>query len=200
MELPTPIFFSSAAEFRHWLKHHHSSAKEVCVGFYKRHTGKATLSWKESVDEALAVGWIDGVRKGLDVDRYQIRFSPRRAGSIWSAVNIRRVNELTLLGRMQPAGLKVFENRDPRKVDRYSFERQSIAFSSAEGKKFRANRKAWSYFQAMPPSYQKPATWWVISATRQSTRERRLATLICDSELGKKIKVLSYNKSTTKQA
>lgn len=187
------IFFPSPKEFRKWLQQNHESTAEVYVGYYKTHTNKPSLTWPESVDEALCYGWIDGVRKSLGKESYVIRFTPRKPKSIWSIVNIRRVAELTNLGLMQAAGLKVFNERDEKRSNLYSFERQNITLNASEKKKFKANIKAWGFFESMPPSYRKPATWWVISAKREVTREKRLATLIRDSELGRKIKPLSYD-------
>src|SRR5437867_647947 len=144
-----PVFFSSGEAFRAWLKENHASAKEVLVGFLKRHTGKPTLSWKESVDEALSFGWIDSIRRSIDSDSYTIRFTPRKKSSIWSAVNIKRAGELIAEGRMQPTGLKVFKERDEKRANLYSFERENIAFDKVSEKKFKANKKAWKFFQSM---------------------------------------------------
>ena len=187
-----PRFFSSAEAFRSWLKENHAVAKEILVGFHKRHTGKSTLTWKESVDEALSFGWIDSIRRSIDSQSYTIRFTPRKKRSIWSAVNIKRAGELIAEGRMQPAGLKAFKERDEKRANLYSFEQENIAFDKASEKKFKANTKAWKFFQSMPPSYRKPAIWWVMGAKREETRKAHLETLIKDSEAGRKIKPLSY--------
>jgi len=189
-----PVFFSSGEAFRAWLKENHDSKKEIIVGFHRRQTGKLTLTWKESVDEALSFGWIDSIRRSIDSQSYTIRFTPRKKRSIWSAVNIKRAGELIAEGRMQPAGLKAFKERDEKRANLYSFERENIAFDKDVEKKFKANKKAWKFFQSMPPSYRKPATWWVMGAKKAETRNAHLATLIEDSEAGKKIKPLSYGK------
>src|SRR5882724_2720247 len=185
-----PVFFRSAAEWRAWLKKNHATAAELLFGFHKVATGKAGVTYHEALDEALAFGWIDGHRRG-GAEHWTIRFTPRKPRSIWSAVNIRRVGELTELGRMHPAGLKAFEARDPARQNRYSFENRDVTLAPVYEKEFRANKKAWSWFEKMPPSYRRPATWWIMSAKQEETRLRRLATLIADSAAGRKIKPLT---------
>lgn len=182
-----PRFFRSPEAFRSWLEKNHDSAKELWVGYYKKGTGRPSIDWPQSVDQALCFGWIDGLRKSVDDERYMNRFTPRRAKSNWSAVNIKRVRELKKLGLMKPAGLKAFEAKDPKRSERYSFERVRPAFSRVQLEMLRKNRKAWSFFQSQPPSYRKLATWWVISAMKDETRMRRLRTLIRDSEAGLRI-------------
>ncbi|HET9983341.1 MAG TPA: YdeI/OmpD-associated family protein [Longimicrobiales bacterium] len=183
----TPTFFATPAEFRAWLERNHDTVRELLVGFYKKGSGRPSITWPESVDEALCFGWIDGVRKSIDAESYTIRFTPRKAGSIWSAMNTKRAAELIELGRMRPAGLAAFEKRDERKTNRYSFEREHVELDAAQQERFRANARAWAFFQAQAPSYRKVATWWVVSAQREATREKRLATLIADSEAGRRI-------------
>jgi uncharacterized protein YdeI (YjbR/CyaY-like superfamily) len=185
-----PTFFRSAAEWHAWLKKNHATANELLVGFHKVATGKGGLTYQEALDEALAFGWIDGHRRG-GAEHWTIRFSPRQPKSIWSAINIRRVGELTTLGRMHPAGLKAFAARDPARQQRYSGENRNVALAPDYEKQFRADEKAWAWFEAMPPSYRRPATWWVMSAQKEETRQRRLATLIADSAAGRKIKPLT---------
>jgi uncharacterized protein YdeI (YjbR/CyaY-like superfamily) len=186
-----PTFFATPADFRAWLKQHHRTSTELWVGFYKKGSGRPSLTWPESVDEALCVGWIDGVRKSLGPDSYMIRFTPRRANSIWSAVNIRRAEELTRLGRMRAAGRRAFESRNPRKSGVYSFEQRDDARLAPDAEaRFRGNAPAWRYFDAQPAGYKKMAIWWVISARQEATRERRLATLIRDSEAGRRLGLL----------
>jgi uncharacterized protein YdeI (YjbR/CyaY-like superfamily) len=192
--MASPTFFKTQADWHKWLRKHHATETELVVGFYKKATGKPSIDWKQSVDEALCFGWIDGIRRGLNDEIYTIRFTPRKKRSIWSAINIKRAKELIELGLMQPAGLKVFNERDEAKTDLYSFEQANIAFTPTQEKKFKANKTAWKNFQLMPQSYRKPATWWVISAKQETTKEKRLKTLIDDSEAGRKIKPLSYNK------
>ena len=187
-----PTFFKTQADWRKWLEKNHASETELIVGFYKKSSGKHSIVWTESVDEALCFGWIDGIRKSLGEEAYQIRFTPRKRTSIWSAINIKRIQELMKLGLVAPAGKKIFDERNEKKQQLYSFEQENIAFTSAQEKRFKLNKKAWKYFEAMPMSYRRPATWWVISAKQEATREKRMATLIADSEAGRKIKPLSY--------
>src|SRR5262249_45190079 len=153
-------------------------------------TGRGGMTHREALDEALAFGWIDGRGRG-GAEHWTIRFSPRRRKSIWSDVNIRRVGELTALGRMHPAGIAAFEARDPVRQKRYSHETRDVALAPEYEKLFRANKPAWKWFEAMPPSYRRPATWWVMSAKKEETRQRRLATLIDDSAAGRKVKPLT---------
>ncbi len=185
-----PKFFATAADFRKWLAKHHDSEKELWVGFYKKDSRKKSITYPEAVDQALCFGWIDGVRKSIDAESYVNRFSPRRSGSTWSAVNTKRAKELIASGEMHPAGAKAFEARDPAKTRLYSFEQGSVEFTPALLNKFRANKKAWAFFESQPPSYRKPVTWWVISAKQQATQERRLAQLIADSAKGERVGIL----------
>lgn len=175
-------FFKSASEFRKWLDANHDKAKEQLVGFNKTHTGKTGISYAEAVDEALCFGWIDGVRKRIDDDRYSIRFTPRKTKSVWSAVNIKRAGELKQLGRMKPSGLKAFETRDQKQTKLYSYEEKTRELDPVYKKKFKANKIAWDFFQAQARSYQKAAIWWVMSAKKEETRLRRLDALIEDSQ------------------
>jgi len=174
----TPRYFKTPADFRAWLERHHASARELLVGFYKRGSGKPSLSWPESVDEALAFGWIDGVRKRIDRERYTIRFTPRRRGSIWSVVNTKRVGVLKKAGRMHASGLKVFSERDKEKTRLYSFERAVAVLPPAYVDALRANPRAWAMFEASAPWYKRTATHWIMSAKQEATRERRLALLV----------------------
>ena len=191
MTAGTPLFFAKPAAFRKWLERNHGAAHELWVGFYKKETGRPSITWPESVDEALCVGWIDGIRKRIDDESYTIRFTPRKARSIWSAVNIARVAELTREGRMLPAGLAAFERRSADKSAIYAYEqRKNAAFDEAAERQFRANAKAWEFFQAQPPGYRKTATYKVISAKREETRQKRLAALIADSAAGRRIREL----------
>jgi len=182
-----PTFFASSSELRQWLAEHHAETKELWVGFYKKSSGKPSITWPEAVDEALCFGWIDGVRKSIDDVSYTIRFTPRKPRSIWSAVNIKRAKELTRLGLMRQAGLKAFEKRAEEKSGIYAYEQKNAELDDAYEQQFRANKKAWDFFQAQAPWYQRTATWWVISAKKEETRLRRLATLIEDSENGRTI-------------
>ena len=164
---------------------HHGTASELLVGFYKKDSGKPSITWPESVDEALCVGWIDGVRKSLGAEAYTIRFTPRRKGSIWSAVNIKRAHELTKAGLMRPAGLAAFELRDEKKSAIYSYEqRKTTEFDPVYEKKFRANKKAWAFFETQPPWYQRAVRYAVMSAKHEATRLRRLQRVIDQSAKG----------------
>jgi uncharacterized protein YdeI (YjbR/CyaY-like superfamily) len=183
-----PRFFSTPAAWRAWLEKHHAKQKELLVGFYKKDSGKPSITWPESVDGALCFGWIDGVRRRIDDVSYSIRFTPRRPRSVWSAVNIKRVEELTRDGLMQPAGAKAFEARLEDRSRIYAFEQQLVKFDSTQEKQFRANPAAWKFFQAQPPSYRQVLTWWVISAKREQTRASRLATLIENSAQNRRLR------------
>jgi len=187
-------FFKSADEFRSWLDKTHDKQQELLLGFYKKVSGKGGITYPEALDEALAFGWIDGVRKSLDDASYTIRFTPRKPKSIWSMVNIKRVGELTKLGRMQPSGLKAFEGRDLKKAKQYSYERKTSKLDAELEKKFKANKKAWEFFQAQPPGYQHVISWYVISARQEETRLRRLERLIRDSENGRRVGILERKK------
>jgi uncharacterized protein YdeI (YjbR/CyaY-like superfamily) len=190
----TPHFFESPAAFRKWLAKNHSSASELLVGFYKKDSGKPSITWPESVDQALCFGWIDGVRRRIDDVSYSIRFTPRKKTSTWSAINIARVAELTKLGLMQPAGLRAFEHRREDKSAIYAYENAVRTLDAADEKKFRANKKAWEFFNAQPPGYRRLCIYWVTSAKKEETRARRLATLIDDSANGRRLGVVTLKK------
>jgi uncharacterized protein YdeI (YjbR/CyaY-like superfamily) len=178
-----PRFFAALADWRAWLEQNHAAEPELWVGFYKRDSGRPSITWPESVDGALCFGWIDGVRKSIDASSYKIRFTPRKPRSIWSAINIKRATELKDLGLMHAAGLAAFEKRDEKRSAIYAYEqRKSAKLPPAYEKQFRANKTAWQFFTAQPPWYQRTATYRVISAKREETRLKRLATLIDDSE------------------
>lgn len=186
------LFFATPDAFRAWLEQYHAVEKELLVGFYKRDSGKPSITWPESVDCALSYGWIDGVRNSIDGIRYQIRFTPRKPTSIWSAVNVKRVAELTKLGLMRPSGVKAFEARKGDKTGIYAYEqRKNAKLLPAYEKQFRANKKAWEFFQAQPPWYQRTASYRVISAKQEETRQKRLNQLIKDSAAGRPIKELA---------
>ena len=191
----TPTFFAKQADFRKWLENNYKKETELLVGFYKVDSGKPSITWTQSVDEALCFGWIDGVRKSIDKDSYQIRFTRRKSTSIWSAVNIQKIEVLTKQGLMQPAGLLSFQNRKENKSKIYSYENEEVKFSSDFEKQFKENKKAWEYFQLLAPSYKKPSTNWVMSAKQEATKIKRLAELISDSEAEtNKWKDNKYNK------
>jgi uncharacterized protein YdeI (YjbR/CyaY-like superfamily) len=188
MALPQPVFFSTPDELRAWLEIHHGTAAELWVGYYRKRTGRPSLTWQQSVDEALCFGWIDGIRKRIDEERYTNRFTPRRRGSVWSAINIARVQVLIDEGRMRPAGEAAFAARDPATSQRHLLdERRAPRLRPAETARFRARRRAWTFFESQPPGYRRLATWWVVSAKRDETRARRLARLIEDSAAGRRI-------------
>jgi uncharacterized protein YdeI (YjbR/CyaY-like superfamily) len=185
-----PVYFRSPADLRDWLERHHDGATELAVGFWRTSSGNCGLTWAQAVDEALCFGWIDGVRRRVDDQRYTIRFTPRRPNSSWSAVNVARVAELTAQGRMRPAGLAAFERRTPEKSGNYSYENRPADLEGPYADQFRAEAAAWAFFRAQPPSYRRTATWWVISAKKEETRQRRLATLIEDSAHGRRLGML----------
>ncbi|MFL5804312.1 MAG: YdeI/OmpD-associated family protein [Roseiflexaceae bacterium] len=185
-------FFETPATFRDWLEAYHDSAQELWVGYYKKGSGQPSITWPESLDEALCFGWIDGLRKTIDDASYRIRFTPRTPRSNWSAVNVQRVAELTAQGRMHPAGLRAFAQRAQAKTGIYAYEQRHTAeLDAASEQQFRANEVAWAFFQAQPAGYRRTAIWWVISAKRDETRHKRLATLIDDSAHGRTIKELT---------
>lgn len=174
-----PRFFATPEKFRAWLAKNHAKAEELLVGFYKKDSGKPSIDWPQSVDEALCFGWIDGVRRSLGEESYTIRFTPRRPGSIWSTVNIKRVAVLTELGRMQAAGLAAFERRSGDRSSIYAYEqRASAKLAAAEERAFKTNAAAWEYFSGLAPSYRHKALYWVTSARKPETRKSRLERLI----------------------
>lgn len=182
-----PRFFATPADFRAWLERHAATERELLVGFYRRGTGKRSITWPESVDEALCFGWIDGVRHTVDDEAYTIRFTPRRRGSNWSAVNLRRVAALTEEGRMTAAGVAAFEARDEAKAGAYSFEDRPQHFDAAYARRFREHPEAWRHFEAQPPGYRRTVTFWVQSAKQEATRLRRLDQAIAASARGERL-------------
>ncbi|MBA4343395.1 MAG: bacteriocin-protection protein [Methylibium sp.] len=187
-----PVFFASPAAFRDWLAAHAASKSELIVGFHKVATGRPSMSWSESVDEALCFGWIDGVRRRIDEERYCIRFTPRRPGSIWSAVNLAKVEALRATGRMQPAGEAVFAQRLAHKSAVYSYEQPPqlpADLSAAELRLFKHDKSAWAFFNdAHPPSARKTLLHWVCSAKKPDTRAARLAKLIAACSVGQRLR------------
>jgi uncharacterized protein YdeI (YjbR/CyaY-like superfamily) len=183
-----PVFFAEPADFGKWLEEHHSSAPELWVGFHKKGTGNPSITWPESVVEALCFGWIDGVRKSLGASSYMIRFTPRKPGSIWSTVNIEYAEQLISSGRMQPDGLKAYELRKVEKSSIYAYEQKEEAkLDNDSEKQFRSHAKAWEFFQSQPAWYRKQAIYRVTSAKREETRLKRLTALIESSEQGRRI-------------
>ena len=193
-----PKFFKSQADFRRWLVRNHGEIRELWVGFYRKESLKGGITYPEALDEALCFGWIDGLRKAVDDSIYRVRFTPRKLDSIWSAINVRHVERLIKSGQMQKAGLTAFETRDRKKSQLYSYERYNCKLEAADKKRFRASAKAWEFFRTQAPWYQRTTTWWVISAKREETRQKRLAMLIADSEKGKRIGPLDYPKGKRK--
>ena len=186
------LFFATPAQFRAWLKANHEKVTELWVGFYRKASGRPSITWPESVDEALCVGWIDGLRKSIDAESYRIRFTPRKQTSTWSAVNIGRVRVLSRQGRMLPAGLKAFEQRTEARSASYSYEnRKAAVLSKVAEQQFRSHPKAWKFFQSQPEGYRKVAIWWVVSAKGEVTQEKRLGILIADSEAGQRLAAVS---------
>jgi uncharacterized protein YdeI (YjbR/CyaY-like superfamily) len=177
-----PTFFATPEELRAWLAEYHETETELLVGFHKKGSGRPSITWPQSVDQALCFGWIDGVRRRIDDATYSIRFTPRKARSTWSAVNVKRVAELTEQGLMRPAGIAAFERRSDDKTAIYAYEQRKAATLDPEHeRRFRADAQAWAWFQAQPPSYRRTATYWVVSAKKPETRQRRLERLIEDS-------------------
>jgi len=183
-EQTIPTFFEKPSDFRNWLQKNHKKETELLVGFYKVGSGKPSITWPQSVDEALCFGWIDGVRTSIDKESYQIRFTQRKPTSIWSAINIQKIEELTKQGLMLPAGLASFEKRTETKSKIYSYEKDEAELIPNFIKQFKANKKAWDYFQSLAPSYRKVSTHWVMSAKQEKTRLKRLNQLISESAAG----------------
>jgi uncharacterized protein YdeI (YjbR/CyaY-like superfamily) len=183
----TPTFFDSPAAFRRWLAANHATAAVLWVGFYKKNSGRGGITYPQALDEALCFGWIDGVRKSVDAVSYTVRFTPRTPRSVWSTVNTKRVGELTKLGRMAPAGLKAFEARDRKRSGVYSFEQRVVKLTPDYERQFKANKAAWAFFAVQPPGYRRLASWFVMSAKKDETRQRRLARLIADSAAGRRL-------------
>ncbi len=180
-----PTFFASPSAFRAWLSKHHASAAELVVGFYKVDSGKPSITWPESVDEALCVGWIDGIRRRIDDASYSIRFTPRRPRSIWSAVNVKRVEALIALGRMQPAGLAAFQSAHVDKTAIYTYEQPNVELAEPYLGALKRNKPAWDFYVVQQPSYRKSVNWWILSAKQEATQLRRLEKLIAHSAAGK---------------
>jgi uncharacterized protein YdeI (YjbR/CyaY-like superfamily) len=182
-----PTYFHTQADWRAWLAAHGAEATELWVGFYKAGTAERGITYAQVVDEALCAGWIDGVRRRVDAQRFTIRFTPRQPRSIWSAVNIARASELEALGLMLPTGRAAFAARDEERSRVYSFEQEHVVLSAEQIAQFQSHEAAWRWFEAQPAGYRKTATWWVMSAKREETRARRLATLIADSAAGRRL-------------
>ncbi len=183
-----PRFFKTPAAFRKWLAANHTKAKELWVGFYKKDSGRPSITWPESVDEALSFGWIDGIRKKFDDESYVIRFTPRKPDSIWSAVNIRNVERLIKEGRMTLRGLKAYEARKEYRSGIYAYEQRPAELVEPYASQFKRNKAAWKFFQAQPPYYRKTMTWFIVSAKQEQTRLARLDKLIEASAKGQRLR------------
>ncbi|MGE4287552.1 MAG: YdeI family protein [Salinivirgaceae bacterium] len=180
-------FFKTPDDFRSWLESNHETTSELMVGFYKVASGKPSMNWSQSVDQALCFGWIDGVRRSIDQESYCIRFTPRRSTSNWSAINIKKVEELTKAGLMKPAGLNSFNLRKENKSEIYSYENETARLESTYEKQFKANKKAWDFFAKQAPSYKKAIVRWIMSAKQEKTKQARLAKTIKASEQGLRV-------------
>lgn len=186
-DAPSPRYFRSKAALRAWFIRNHDGASELWVGFHKKQPGVRTMTYPEAVDEALCFGWIDGVRKSVDAGRYTNRFTPRKQRSKWSAVNIRRVEQLEAAGRMHPAGRAAFARRDASGAQLYSHERESVEMPAPAAAELRRHKEAWAFFSAQAPSYRRAVAWWIVSAQRDDTKARRLAQLVRDSAEGLRV-------------
>lgn len=184
-------FFKTATELRSWFTKNHDTKSELWIGFYKKDAGKKGMTYLEAINQALCFGWIDGIRKRLDDISYTNRFTPRTARSNWSDVNIKRFRELSKQGLMHPAGLAAFESRTGKPLGRYSYEARPGTLEAAYEKQFRKNPKAWDFFESQPPGYRRMAIWWVMNAKKEETRLKRLATLIEDSQNGRRLAILA---------
>ena len=199
MKAPDPgdvKVFPSAAEFRSWLEEHHASEKEAWIGYYRKGVAKQSITYPESVDEALCFGWIDGIGYRINDEVHANRFTPRTKRSTWSAANVRRVGELTTAGRMHPAGIAAFEARSENRTGIYSYENRPADLPSAYLTQLKANAAAWRFWHAQTPGYRRGATWWVVSAKQEATRDKRLATLIQDSAAGRFVKPYTYGRAS----
>jgi uncharacterized protein YdeI (YjbR/CyaY-like superfamily) len=191
-----PVFFETPAEFRAWLAENHATAACLLVGFYKKGSGRPSITWPESVDEALCYGWIDGVRKGIDSESYTIRFTPRKKGSVWSSVNVARVRALSELGLMQPTGLAAFHARKEGRSGIYSHEQGDVEMPEPYLGLLRENEAAWEFYEKQPASYRKAVNWWVASAKKEETRRKRLDSLADYSARGEKVPQFTWKKAS----
>lgn len=186
----SPTFFPTPADFRAWLERQHATADHLWVGYYKKATGRPSVSWEETVEEALCFGWIDGLRKSRDAESYTIRFTPRRPKSVWSQRNIDLVERLTAEGRMRPEGLAAFAHKDVHRHSGYRTSDPTLELTDEMLRRFEAASEAWNFYRSQPAGYRRSSARWVMSAKREQTRQRRLTTLIEDSAQGLRIKQL----------
>jgi len=180
-------YFHSPADFRKWLEKHHATEQELLVGFYKKDSGKPSITWPESVKEALCFGWIDGIRRNVDAESYSIRFTPRKRTSTWSAINIKYAAELIEQGLMQPAGLEAFKQRRENKSGIYAYEQRTAEIPEPYLGQLKKHKAAWKFFDAQPAGYRKQMSWWVVSAKQEETRLKRLEKLIAESAAGRRL-------------
>lgn len=185
------FYFATPADLRRWFEENHTQARELHLGYYKKGSGKPSVTWPQSVEQAICFGWIDGVRHSIDQERYTIRFTPRKVGSAWSALNIKLAHGLIEQGLMTPAGFKAFETHQQNPDSGYSVERRPQELPPTENAEFQANLTAWAYWQQQTASYRRAAVWWVISAKQDATRRKRLTTLIEDCAAQRAIKALA---------
>lgn len=188
------LFFENSSDLRQWFETHHATAQELWVGYYKKDSGKLSITWPESVDQALCFGWIDGIRKSIDGISYKIRFTPRKTRSTWSNVNINRIQKLMKADLVQPAGLKAFQQRKEEKSGIYAYEQKNQKLTDEYEQKLKANSQAWAFFQTQSAWYQRMASWWIISAKKEETQLKRLDQLISDSAQGQTIQQLTRTK------
>jgi uncharacterized protein YdeI (YjbR/CyaY-like superfamily) len=189
-----PLFFATPSAFRKWLHQRHAKAAVLWVGYYKKGSGKPSITWQESVDQALCYGWIDGIRKSFDDCSFTIRFTPRKRGSVWSSINIKRAEALIAQGEMQPAGLRAYEARKENKSGIYSYEQRSVDLEEPYKRLLKKNVAAWRFFEAQPPSYRKAISWWIVCAKKEETRLKRLERLMAYSVKGERLPELARKK------
>ena len=182
-----PKFFPTPSDFRKWLEQHHATEPELLVGFYKKGSGKPSITWPESAAEALCFGWIDGIRRKVDEESYSIRFTPRKRTSVWSTVNINLANQLIKDGLMQPAGLAAFKARREYRSGIYSYEQRTENLPEPYASKFKKHKAAWRFFESQPPGYRKQMGWWIVSAKQEETRLKRLEKLIEESNAARRV-------------
>jgi len=194
MPMPEATVFGSSADFRTWLEQHHDRETELWIGYYRKSVAKTSMTYKEAVDEALCFGWIDGVGRRIDDEVHANRFTPRTKRGTWGAVNVARMAELTAAGRVHPAGTRAFEARTADNTGIYSYENRPAELPDAYLAQLRADAAAWGWWQAQTAGYRRAATWWVVSAKQEATRDRRLATLIDDCVAGRMIKSMRYGR------
>lgn len=187
MQKLNPTFFKNSLEFRKWLEKNHKKETELLVGYYKVDSGLPSMTWSESVDQALCFGWIDGIRRSIDAKSYCIRFTPRKPTSIWSAINIKKIEDLSKKGLLKPEGLLIFQKRTEHKSGIYSHENETKVLPPDFEKKFKANKKAWKFFNDQAPSYQKVMIHWIMTAKQDTTRMTRLNKTIEVSQAQKRM-------------